>query len=101
MNVVITLTTKKQNVPTLPAASNTIVLKLMQAGVATPKLTANIQLPNLTATFSNVADGDYTVVAQRINMQGQPIGDSATSEMFNVTNTADIDVPETVNVTLS
>lgn len=97
--VSVTLTTKKQNVPSLPAASNTLQVKLMQGSVQ--KNVANVQLPQLNVTFNGVADGDYTVIAQRLNMQSQPIGDAATSATFSVVNTTDIDVPDTVQVSVS
>lgn len=97
--VTVTLTTKKQNVPSLPAASNTILAKLMQGG--TQKAVANIVLPSLSVSFNNVADGDYIVIAQRLNAQSQPIGDSAMSDLFTVANTVDIDVPGAVGVSVA
>lgn len=92
--VSVTITTKKQTVPASPAASANMRYQLMQG--ATVLDTKTVGLPALTATFSGVADGEYTVVVQRMSMLNQPIGDSMTSGPFTVVNTTEIDVPATV-----
>lgn len=97
--VVATITTKKQTVSSTSPASNNIVFRLMQGTLQ--KDSKSVALPGLTTTFFAVADGDYTITAQRLNSLNQPIGDMARSDVFTANNSAEIDVPETVTVTLS
>lgn len=90
------ITLKKQSVPANPAASANVRYQLMQG--ATVKDTKTVGLPTVSGSFLNVADGDYTIVAQRMSMLNQPIGDSITSAPFTVVNMTEIDVPDAMNV---
>lgn len=96
VNVSITL--KTQAVPVNPPAASTIRYKLLQSG--TPVGQVDVGLPAVNATFNNVADGTYTVSAQRLNNLNTPIGASAESQPFTVVNTTDIQVPDVVSVTI-
>jgi hypothetical protein len=98
--VVVSITLKKQNVPASPPASSNIKFQLFNAGGTMIAVqTGTVSTPQ--ATFSGVADGTYTVVAQRMSVDNTPIGDALTSDPFTVVNTTEIDVPGTVAVTLS
>jgi hypothetical protein len=95
--VTASITTKKQTVPATPAASGNVRYQLMQGTSVVASVTGNLTSP---ASFSNVADGDYTVSAQRMSMLNQPIGDAAVSPGFTVVNVAEIDVPNAVTVSV-
>lgn len=94
----VTIATKKQSVPASPAASGNIRYQLLQGSTVVD--TKLVGLPTLTASFANVADGDYTIIAQRMSMANQPIGDASTSAVFTVVNMTSIDVPDTLSVTM-
>lgn len=96
--VVASFTLKKQSVPASPAASNNIRCYLRQGETVLQTVTATPAVPS--ATFTSVADGEYTVAAQRISMSLTPIGDLAVSAPFTVVNMAEVDVPDVVSVTL-
>jgi hypothetical protein len=98
--VTVNITLKKQSVPSSPVASGNIRYQLVNAG-GTVVATQTVGISYLQATFSGVADGTYTVVAQRMAMDNTPIGDSLTSDPFTVVNMTEVDVPGTVAVTLS
>lgn len=96
VNVSITL--KQQSVPANPPAASTIRYQLLKDGALVDH--AFVALPDVQATFLNVADGTYTVMAQRLNNLNTPVGDAATSAPFDVVNTTNIDVPDIVSVAL-
>lgn len=96
VNVSITL--KKQTVPADPPASSTIRYQLRQGSTVVDQQDAG--LPGVSVSFSNVADGTYTVSAQRLNNLIAPIGDAAVSDPFIVVNTTEIDVPDVLAVTM-
>lgn len=96
VNVSITL--KSQAVPVYPPAASTIRYLLLQGQSIAGQ--ADVSLPDTTASFPNVSDGEYTVKALRLTNVGTPIGDSATSQPFTVVNTTNIDVPDLVSVAL-
>lgn len=96
VNVSITL--KQQTVPVDPPATAVIRYQLLKDGALVDH--AFIALPDVQATFLNVAGGSYTVMAQRLNNENTPIGDSATSAPFTVVNTTNIDVPDIVSVAM-
>ncbi len=94
----ITFTTKKQALPSSPPASGNIRVQLIQAGLV--KATQNSGVAAPTASFTGVADGDYTVAVQRMDMQNLPMGSPAVSASFTVVNTTEVDVPDVVSVSV-
>jgi hypothetical protein len=96
--VSVTFTLKKQSVPASPAASGNIKCYLKQADTVLQTVTALVSAPQ--CSFPNVADGDYTVAAQRMSMSNTPLGDMAVSSPFTVVNMAQVDVPDIVSVAL-
>lgn len=91
-------TLKKQSVPASPAPAGIIVYRLMKDGVQVAG--AQAAVGGTGPSFSNVADGTYTVEAQAKAMDGSFIGDVATSAPITVVNMAEVDVPDVVSVTL-
>lgn len=95
----VTITTKKQSLPASPAAGFNNKWTLLHGTVAVASQTLGTQA--LTATFTGVADGDYTVSVQRLAMDGStPLGTPAVSAPFTVVNMALVDVPDMVTVGL-
>lgn len=55
-----------------------------------------------SASFADVAPGNYTVVTQAIDVNGQPVDASATSTEFTVIDdSVGFDIPSTMTVTVS
>jgi hypothetical protein len=96
--VAVSLTLRKQSVPASPAASGNIKCYLKQGETVLQTVTALVSAPQ--CTFPSVADGDYTVAAQRMSMSNTPLGDLAVSAPFTVVNMAEIDVPDVVSVAM-
>jgi hypothetical protein len=96
--VIVSITLKKQAVPANPPAASAIRYQLLKDGALVEH--AFVALPDVQATFLNVADGTYTVMAQRLNNLNTPVGDAAESAPFTVVNTTEIDVPDVVSVTI-
>jgi hypothetical protein len=96
--VAVTFTLKKQSVPAAPAASGNVKCYLKQGETVLQTVTTAVSA--LTASFPNVADGDYTVALQRMSMSNTPLGDMAVSAPFTVVNMALVDVPDVVSVAL-
>jgi hypothetical protein len=96
----VTFTTQKLAVPATLQPSSIVNLRLKQGG--TLLQIVNAALPGVSGSFANVADGTYTVEAQRITIAAQNIGEPAVSEPFTVVNnpTVEIDVPAVVNVVI-
>lgn len=99
MNLLAALTLKKQVLPASQVPSGNILCTLKDAsGAVITSATADAQNQ---ARFGNLPDGTYTVTAERIGMNGLPMGDSAVSEPVEVVNTHEVDVPATVVVTIA
>lgn len=97
--ITVNITLKKQSVPSSPAASGNIRYQLVNSGGSVVD-TKTVGISFLQATFTGVADGTYTVVAQRMSMDNTPIGDALASDPFTVVNMTETDVPGTMTVTL-
>jgi putative exporter of polyketide antibiotics len=99
MNLLSTLTLKKQQLPVAQVPSFNIQCTLKDAsGTVVTSAMAN---ESNQASFGNVPDGTYTVSAVRISMAGTPMGDTAESDPIEVVNTHEVDVPATVVVTVA
>lgn len=90
--VVVTITTKPQDFPAGIAAGNirvSVSNGLMQ------------DVNGLTATFDSVDPGDYTVTAQLLDASNNPLGNQI-SVAFTIPAPANtLQVPDTINVTVS
>jgi hypothetical protein len=93
----VSITTKKQTVPAIPAPSGSFRYSL--------KNTANVVIQSavsgVTASFPGVSDGTYTVTAQALSSENTLLGDPASSAAFTVSNTVEADVPDVVSVTIA
>ena len=95
----VSFATQTLSIPASVIPSSVYKLQLMQG--ATVRAIVNVSHPATAGSFAAVADGTYTVLAQRTAAGGSVIGE-ATSAPFDVVNTvmADVDVPAVVNVTI-
>jgi hypothetical protein len=101
MNVTATIATKTQSVPSSTSVSNNIKFDLADkfGGPYTQSIT--VALPVKTVTFTGVPDGGYVIHAQRLSATEPPVGVGQMAESFvDVVNPIDIEVPDTISVTL-
>lgn len=94
----VNFTLKKQSVPADPPASGTLVAQLMQGSVV--KDQKIVDLGNLPTQFENVANGDYTVVAQTRSMANTFFGPLRSSPTISVVNMTEVDVVDIITVSL-
>lgn len=93
--VIVTVATSQVAFPstTVPAG---IVITLVGASVAPQTITA----APYSASFADVAPGNYTASAQAIDHAGNALGSAAVSAEFTVAAPVMVDVPQTVTVTV-
>lgn len=93
--VIVTVATASTPFPagTVPAG---IVITLSGGAVAPQTVTA----APYSASFSDVVPGSYTASAQAVDASGNALGAAAVSAEFTVAAPVNIDVPQTVNVTV-
>jgi hypothetical protein len=91
--VIVTVATSQVAFPstTIPAG---IVISLSGGSVPAQTITA----APYSASFSDVAPGQYTASAQAISHDGTPLGAAAVSAEFTVAAPVMVDVPSTVTV---
>lgn len=95
--VIVTVATQAQNFPSTTIAGG-IVITLVGASVAPQTVTA----APYSASFADVAPGQYSASAQAIDHAGNPLGAAAVSEAFTIAAPdVSIDVPATVSVTVN
>ena len=84
---------------------SSVIRMLLLAASGTIVKTAEITLPALTCAFDGVADGNYTVQAQRMTTFWHPIGTPATASVTVSTPAPAapivIDVPGSMTVTVA
>lgn len=93
--VIVTVATQSESFPstTIPAG---IVISLSGGAVAPQTITA----APYTASFSDVAPGQYTASAQAVDHAGNALGAAAVSAEFTIAAPVMVDIPQTVSVTV-
>jgi len=91
--IIVTVATTSTPFPstTIPAG---IVISLSGGNVPAQTITT----APYSASFSDVAPGNYTASAQAIDHAGNPLGAAAVSAEFTVAAPVMVDVPQTVTI---
>lgn len=94
-NVIVTVATQQQAFPAGTVAAGIVIT--LSGGVAPQTVTA----APYSASFADVAPGSYTASAQAIAADGSALGAAAVSAEFTIAAPVNVDVPQTVSVTVS
>jgi hypothetical protein len=101
MNASAAITLEPQTLPAAVVLSNVIRCELKRVADGTVAAATNTYTFDLSATFTGVADGAYTVTAARLDDANNQVGTPAQSAPFDVVNMQTASLPATVTVTLS